>query len=257
MGLSANALSPYLASLLSHAFGVWRTGMSSSKTIETNEVLFDAVRQFVVRPDRRYQIRLHNNCLYFKTTGSQFDRSWLTQGLQAGAASKVLPPWIQARLVQLAGGSRRTLIQTGIGLLAGSTLLLVLVTWGTAASDASRIAATKATRQRLVVLPVLFMLLVAGFVFSIVGFLAEGPTDRKTAHPHNFRLPLSAIAKARLVKGEGGIQAQLRAGGGQVALLEIHPTTGKPVNLAIPTAADLNTLERHLLSRLGARVVNN
>ena len=229
--------------------------MTSLHNVETDEVLFDAVRQFVVRPDRRYQIRLNQNCLYFKTTGSQFDRRWLTQDLQAGTASKVLPHWIQSRLLQLAGGSRRTPIQTGIALLAGSIVLLILVIWGTAASDASGVSASRAARQRLVVLPVLFMLLVAGFVFSIVGLLAEGPTNRKTVHSQDFRLPLSAIATARLVKGEGGIQAQLRAGGGQVALLELHPSTGKPVKLAIPTAADLKTVESHPISRLERRVV--
>ena len=237
-----------------HSFRGWIAKVTSLHNVATDEVLFDAVRQFVVRPDRRYQIRLHQNCLYFKTTGSQFDRRWLTQGLQVGTASKVLPHWIQSRLIQLAGGSRRTLIQTGIGLLAGSIVLLILGIWGTAASDASGVSASRAARPRLVALPVLFMLLVAGFVFSIVGLLAEWPTKR-TAHPQDFRLPLSAIAKARLVKGEGSIQVQLRAGGGQVALLELHPSSAKPVKLAIPTAADLKTVERHLISRLGRRVV--
>lgn len=230
--------------------------MSSLSNIAADEVLFNVVRKFVVRPDRRYQIRLHKNTLYFITTGSQFDRSWLTQGLEKGIASKVLPHWILTRLMQLAGGSRKTLILTGIGLVCGSTLLLALMTWGTAASDTSGISTSRAARQRLVVLPVLFMLLISGLVFSMAGILAQGPTGNpNTTRKQNFRLPLSSIAKARLVRGEGGLQAQLRAGGGQVALLELHPVSGKQMKLAIPTTADLDAVERHLISRLGRRAV--
>ena len=229
--------------------------MSSSNDIGTNEVSFNAVRQFLVAPDKRYQVRLHADCLYFRMTGSQFNRDWLLKGLEAGIASKVLPHWVLSRLMRLARGPRKTLILTGIGLLSVSLLLLALLISGAPPPNTTGLLALKFRRQVMLVLPVLFVLLIAGFVFSIVGFLSEEPTaNSKIGSRQDFRLPVSRIAKARLVKGEGGIQAQLRAGGGQVALLELCSISGKQVRLAIPTATDLKTVERHLSSRLGARM---
>ena len=228
--------------------------MTSSTDVSHNksaEVAFNAVRQFVIAPDRRYTVGLRGDSLIFKQSGGQFDRDWLLKGLEAGIASKVLPQWMRSRLTKLAHGSRKGLLLTGIGLIVVSVLLLVVVVLAAPPANAPTIRTSRFMRQILLILPILFILFVAGCVFSIVGLLSMNPTDKsRVASGQAFRIPLETIEKAKFVKGEGGIQAQLRAGGGQVALLELYPRYGKPLKLAIPTDSDLATVERYLIDRL-------
>jgi len=42
-------------------------------------------------------------------------------------------------------------------------------------------------------------------------------------------------------------------GGGQVAVLDLKPSSSKLVRLAIPTTADLETVELEVMPRLGAK----
>ena len=69
-------------------------------------------------------------------------------------------------------------------------------------------------------------------------------------------LPDDQVSRFDFVRGEGGFQAKYRAGGGQVASLELHPKTGKTVLLAIPTDDDLAMVKENVISRLGNKVTN-
>ena len=51
--------------------------------------VFKATRQFVVLPDRRYQVESRNSSLYFRRTGSQFDSQWVVRGAKSVLGDKL------------------------------------------------------------------------------------------------------------------------------------------------------------------------
>jgi len=229
-----------------------REMISTNKSPE--DIEFNTIRQFTVMPDRHYRVRLRNKCLYFEKIGSQFDRSWLNKGLENGVASKVLPQWIKTKLIRLAGGSKRKLLWTGITLELLSLLILIILPWGSISSVNSAVR-YRSWRHMLLLFPILIMLLVTGIVFIIVGLCSEGLTEESEAEDSSeFYLPQSSIVKARLEKGGVGMQGRLRAGGGQVARLDIVTFKGKQLRLALPTDFDLETVERHIVPLLGKRM---
>jgi len=226
----------------------------TSIDIPHKDIKFNTIRQFVVMPDRHYQVRLRNNCLFFEKTGSQFDRNWLNKGLEIGIVSKVLPQWIITKLINLAGGSKKKLLWTGIVLELLSILILIILPWNSLPSVNS-IVRLRSWRYVFLLFPILFMLLITGIVFIIVGLSSEGlADDSETEDSSEFSLPQSSIIKAKLEKGDGGMQDRLRAGGGQVARLDIFPFKGKKLRLALPTDSDLEIVERHIVPILGKRM---
>ena len=66
-----------------------------SQATEMSSV-FEATRQFVVLPDKRYQVELRNCRLYFRRTGSQFDSQWVVRG-----AKSILGDEVAGRIEQL------------------------------------------------------------------------------------------------------------------------------------------------------------
>lgn len=214
---------------------------------------FNAVRQFTVRPDRRCQVDLKENCLSFLQVGNQFDREWYVRGLERVVS--VAPRFVGSGLKRLMGASRTTLLVTGIAVTLVSGLLLIFIVsrWASLMAEGSALA-PKFTYQLFTVAPLLVLLLVTGLATTLLGFLGRTVGNGTAAGPHDFRLPLNQIRAASFAKGQGSASDRMRAGGPRVALLTLQPMTGKPIKLAIPEPGDLEVVESHLLPRLGSRV---
>ena len=228
-------------------------GLQAPAAASLGSYCFQAVRQFVVRPDRRYRVGLKDDCLSFVQVGNQFHREWLGRGLER--VTSVLPRPIGSGLRRLMGASRRTLLITGVALILVASLLLIVFVAQTASVQGKASAlAPRFTRQLLLVAPLLLLLLITGIITIIAGFSERPVGNGAAAGPHDFRLPLKQIRGASFTRGQGKLADRMRAGSGRVAVLILQPVTGDPIKLAIPEPGDLEIVESHLLPRLGSRV---
>ncbi|MGA1871419.1 MAG: hypothetical protein ACMUJM_23055 [bacterium] len=219
-------------------------------------ITFNAVRQLVVMPDRRYRMTLRNNCLYFQKTGSQYDRNCLKQSIDHIGDIKWIPPWALSKFKRLGDASKWTVVATGGGLVAVS--ILPMAAFIKVVSDATGLLAVKFTHQLFIALPFLFIFLIIGLVLVFYGSLLDDPPEGSgAADRHDLRMPLPGIKQALLVKGQGGPAAQYRHGGTgqQVAMLRLQPVLGKLIKLAIPTDEDLEIVEEQVMPRLRNRAI--
>ncbi len=187
---------------------------------------FNAVRQFVVAPDRYYRVELRGRNLRFIKTGSQFDLEH-TGSLGRHQMDDVKPK--SSSTLQIHGQkiqpSRTQLILSGIGTILLSSLLIIISTlsgW---------------------FVFYFFLLLAFGFVLLMAGLVT--PSKSQAArNPHNFGLPLSQIRTATLY---------LPQKKNQVARLHIQMKTNKVVKLTIKTHADFELVRNSFIPILGAK----
>lgn len=195
-----------------------------------NEVTFDAIRQFVIVPDRRYRVEPRDGSLHFQRTGSQFDSQWLVRGARSVLGDRIADAFERA--------SRSRLILGGIGVSTVSALVLV----GAFAFSSS----APFRRSDLTGMGVLIFAFTVGLIMITAGIA----TRRKGASHsrHDFSLPVSEIVEAMLLSPQSEIA---RRGEPQVARVHLEATSGSTIRLGIPTESDLETV-KSAIPRLAA-----
>jgi hypothetical protein len=191
---------------------------------EAPTLSFNAVRQFVVVPDRYYKVDLVNGLLTFVKTGGQFDADH-PGSVGRGKMMNYRPARAPAAEGHYNEAQRAVAVLIGIGIIVVSVVLLLV-----------------AARAGWLVMGFAFTAAFGGVV--LLAALVT-PTDRERARrAHDFSLPLDQIESAVL-------HIPIRSGA--VARLHLQPKGEKPIKLTINTRDDLRIVRNSLLPALGSR----
>ena len=194
---------------------------------------FDAIRQFVVVPDRRYAVECRDDALAFHRTGSQFDRAWLVRGARGVLGERAAQAFERT--------SRGKLLVGGLALAAGSVLVLMLV-GGLAVSVGGGLDKT-----HFRAMGVLVFAFIVGLVMVIAAVASSAEGTPSTGR-HDFELRIADVTDAMLLPPQSEIA---RRGEPQVARVHLEAEAHGTIRLGIPTEADLETIKR-AIPRLAA-----
>lgn len=201
-----------------------RRSVNEPISTETATIAFDAVRQFIVRPDRYYRVELRPSALHFARSGTQFD---LARGGSVGrhqmksassSAGFEMPGWATK-------ATRGPVMAAGIGIITVSSVLIAvsfMAGW---------------------VIGYFFAAWVFGFVVVGAGFVTPTAAEAR-AKDADFALPFSRIQTATLNFPEKA---------NMVARLEIKTLSEGTITLTVNTPADLETVRERLLPALGKK----
>lgn len=197
--------------------------METATTSSQQPLSFNAVRQFVVRPDRYYRVELRDGVLRCTKSGSQFDLAH--PGTHSRHVMKTAEAVPEGELAHWSNTSRSAKILSGIGIVALAGVLI----------------AVTAVSGWLVFS--LYMLMAFGFVLLMAGLVT--PTREQThTRPHDFAIPLDRLEGATLRNPQKP---------GQVARLELRPRFEVTVTLTLETPTDLEVVRSRFLPLLGRR----
>jgi hypothetical protein len=182
-------------------------------------VVFQAMQQFVVFPDRRCQVELQDAILRFTITGNEFDSQWLSRGMGQNFGEKAAD-WSKKL-------SAKAMMAYGAGIMVISFVLLCFVLYMSA-------TATTPVKKKGLGIGVLAFGVIVGMVMMIAGFFTSGSSGEP------FSLPLSHITKATLLPAQSELA---RRGEPQVARLQLQVKSGKPMTFGIPSDEDLETMK--------------
>lgn len=201
--------------------------MQETASPETKPLAFNAVRQFVVSPDRYYRVELRRGALHFARNGTQFDLAHTGSVGRHQMKSEAQPATPAASAIAQWGAkaSRGKLLAAGAGTILLSGLLIGIA-----------LAAGW-------VIGYLFVFFVFGFVLLGAGFVTPSEAEI-SAKSRDFTLSLSRIQSATL---------HLPKEAGKVAHLELKPLSDKPIKLTLNSPADLETVRETFLPVLGRK----